>query len=594
MALHSEPQPGEQSGAESDIVFNLTWTGDVFKYQHYFLDSLLTHSAARFRFLLNACSSSSIDEMRAYAEARPSRIVELVEVSSRPMISHGAALQIAFDQQDDGEFFSFIDTDILAKGPFVADFITLMDDVDVVTSGTEVWSDGNVMPADAQGVSGEYFFGSDGFVFGSPHCAIYRREALRALFERWGFAFDTGGQERMSKAAWELISSTGQTYWMYDTAKIVNIALQAEGHRLEHSEHPNLVHIGGLAHYLAPPGHDSDTGTVLDGQGEDPPWTSFDGQESRADVARFAAKMLVELTAGRSAPEVPSSIEDSMAAKLQRVRAELTEIVSGPSVEPVMLPLASSARTADLTRPYFFVHLMKTAGTSVNRHITANFATDEIYPGSDDLDGGDYWVIEHLREAVAADDGQIRIWAGHFPFFVTDLVPDAVTMTLLRDPVERIVSLLGDYQRKEMPDLSLEEIYDDPIVFGRTVHDHQTKIFSMTEEDDVKAWTKIMELGPERLDRAKDVIGSIDILGFQEEFEGFLATLSDRWGWTIETRARANVGVRERSISNVFRRRIIAENVMDMELYEYARGLTKSQRSKPRSRFSRLFGRDDR
>ena len=116
MPPKDEPQPTLGGSAEPSVVFNVTWTGDVFKYQRYFLDTLLTHSAARFRFLLNACSESSIEEMRRYSKDRPDRIVELLEVSSRPMISHGAALQIAFDQRDDGEFFAFIDTDIKEIG----------------------------------------------------------------------------------------------------------------------------------------------------------------------------------------------------------------------------------------------------------------------------------------------------------------------------------------------------------------------------------------------------------------------------------------------------------------------------------------------
>lgn len=222
-------------------------------------------------------------------------------------------------------------------------------------------------------------------------------------------------------------------------------------------------------------------------------------------------------------------------------------------------------------RPFFFVHVMKTAGMTFNEHIRNNFPAANIYPGPEDLTGVDYWVVDNLRVAVRTRGNDIRLWHGHFPFFVTDLVPDAITLSLLREPVARIVSLVDQHRRLQAPDKTIEEIYEDRQVFSRTILNHQTKIFSMTESDNINAWTQSIDVDIARLEGAKTRLAEIDVLGFQETFDEFLATLRDRWGWHIRPVAPVNSARERPAVSDSFRRRIMDDNRLDMELYEFAR-----------------------
>ncbi len=163
------------------------------------------------------------------------------------------------------------------------------------------------------------------------------------------------------------------------------------------------------------------------------------------------------------------------------------------------------------------------------------------------------------------------MWHGHFPYFVTDLVPEAITLSVLREPVARIVSLIDQHRRLQAPDLTIEEIYEDPKVFNRTILDHQTKIFSMAESDGINAWTQSIDVDATRLESAKVRLGEVDLLGFQETFDDFLGALESRWGWRILPVERVNTAGTRPVVSDAFRRRIIDDNRYDMELYEYAR-----------------------
>ena len=50
---------------------------------------------------------------------------------------------------------------------------------------------------------------------------------------------------------------------------------------------------------------------------------------------------------------------------------------------------------------------------------------------------------------------------------------------------------------------ALEEYYEQPDVFERLVHNHQTKIFSMTLDDDPTGYLQVIDVDAERLERAK-------------------------------------------------------------------------------------------
>lgn len=311
---------------ERSLVFNIVWTGEVFTYLKYFVASQIDHSEARFRFVVNGCPPAQVAEMEAFAAAHPGRVVEVLEVSEE-MVAHGVALDRVRATRDDGEHFCLIDPDIAATGPWLDEFRALLADHAAVTSGTEVWSDDNLVPVDHPGVAGEHFVDRAGFVFGSPHLALYRRAALDETTARWGVGLGSAGPELRddTKAA---MASMGHQYLVYDTAKITNALLQHDGHRLVHRDLPQLVHIGGLAHYLAPPAYrTTDEGEV------EPDWTAYASMAGRHEVTRHTARTLRALAEGEAPPAVPTGLDAAMADRLALVSRTIADLMAryGPS-----------------------------------------------------------------------------------------------------------------------------------------------------------------------------------------------------------------------------------------------------------------------
>ena len=189
-------------------------------------------------------------------------------------------------------------------------------------------------------------------------------------------------------------------------------------------------------------------------------------------------------------------------------------------------------RRHDDNARYFFVHLQKTAGTSLYFQLREAMGARAVYP---DRARGDYddvsdkaqpvIAIDHLERRWAARRREIRVVTGHFPMCTTDLLDaDFRTFTLLRDPVERTLSYLRHHLELYPDDgcASIEDVYDDDFRFHGLIHNHMVKMFSLTvDEMDDGALTRV-EFGSHHLQRAKENLARVDVVGFQERLRRVL------------------------------------------------------------------------
>jgi hypothetical protein len=229
--------------------------------------------------------------------------------------------------------------------------------------------------------------------------------------------------------------------------------------------------------------------------------------------------------------------------------------------------------------------MQKTAGTTLRDRLRASFPDEQIYPNASD--GRDPRIsvisVSHLRERWAARGGQIRLLTGHFPIRTIELlgVP-FVTMTVLRDPIERTLSFLRHQaerrQRGATEDTPLVEIYEEPFRFQYMIQNHMVRMLSLSP-DEMLAHDGVLTPVPstrDRLDRAKDALANVDIFGLQDRFDEFCDELAERYGLDVGGPLRLNTtGATE--VPDGFEERIAADNALDMELYEFACALYRER-----------------
>jgi len=243
------------------------------------------------------------------------------------------------------------------------------------------------------------------------------------------------------------------------------------------------------------------------------------------------------------------------------------------------------------------MHIPKTGGSTFNTHIENNFSAGDIWPAHEPRSGplriaALYTAVSCVRSMSIESRTKTLLFRGHFPFDTVELLGrDIIVMTLLREPVARTLSWL-DHCRRNNPehrDLSLDQIYDDEWFTDRYARNLQTKLFAMTlDEASVRpreiategtsarqfyetigcSLNADVELDDARFADAQSCLERVDVLGVTEHYDDFCARLARR-GWTMSEVAPSNVG-ESRATSHALRRRIVADNRYDMELYEQA------------------------
>lgn len=233
-------------------------------------------------------------------------------------------------------------------------------------------------------------------------------------------------------------------------------------------------------------------------------------------------------------------------------------------------------------RPFFFLHLMKTAGTTFVRQVQEIFGVDHVYPHALEAhrSGGiqPYSRVESLLGLSPEERAPIRVYAGHFPFAAYEMFGiDAVTMTILRDPVDRTVSMLKHCKRdiEQFRHLDLDEIYDRRFVRVAFVDNFQAKQFAFTPEDAPESCLDKLVVDEDRLELAKANLDSVDVVGVTEQFDVFLDRMHRRFGWQFTDLGNRNVSREQWDVSPALRARIAEDNRLDIEFYEHARGLVE-------------------
>jgi hypothetical protein len=246
------------------------------------------------------------------------------------------------------------------------------------------------------------------------------------------------------------------------------------------------------------------------------------------------------------------------------------------------------------TRPYFFVHVMRTGGASLARQLELEFPGPQTYPDRmQDLDEvRAHLDIEWLLDLPSERRDAIRFYTGHFPFFVTELLPTKVTtLTIVRNPVERTISLLlskqlgahrtlplATFERDELADRPLEALYDDADLRATMIDNFQTRQFAITRDDGLAAGVDPLALDESRLELAKRSLAKVDALGLFERYDEFLESLRGRFGFACHSGVSWHVS-EPAEVSDELRGRIAADNAIDCAFYEYAVELYEARRA---------------
>ncbi|MSO87321.1 MAG: hypothetical protein EXQ71_07355 [Acidimicrobiia bacterium] len=229
---------------------------------------------------------------------------------------------------------------------------------------------------------------------------------------------------------------------------------------------------------------------------------------------------------------------------------------------------------------FFFVHLQKTGGTALFQRLRESFGVEVVYPTLADQGNVAAVIdVEHLVDQFRLHGNDFRVITGHFPLCAAEVlgVP-FTTFTVLRDPVERTLSLLRRRQASDerFRGRDLLDIYADADL--RVIIDnHMVKMLSLTAAEMGRIpLTQPVTFDDERLEAAKRSLERIDVVGLQEQFDTFCGNLESSFGWNLGPPRFAN-RTSSAPVPDELRERITTDNRADIALYRFAVGLVNER-----------------
>lgn len=225
--------------------------------------------------------------------------------------------------------------------------------------------------------------------------------------------------------------------------------------------------------------------------------------------------------------------------------------------------MAKSATEMD--EAIIFLHLPKTAGTTVNRLIEWEYPLSEMYSIDPVLFR---WSAAHLYRLSPERLKRIRMFKGHMTYGLHEALPQPATyITVLRDPVDRVISAFYFmrsykfhplYWKMRRENWSLEDFVRNSqrdnvqckIVAGALYEEPCTREIAETAKDNLR--------------------NRFAVVGLSARLEESLALMKLRFGWKLSSYSSFNVTrsrPKKRDLPDSTLDLIHQRNGFDIELY---------------------------
>tara|TARA_B100000315_G_scaffold252780_2_gene290270 strand:+ start:2287 stop:3099 length:813 start_codon:yes stop_codon:yes gene_type:complete len=245
----------------------------------------------------------------------------------------------------------------------------------------------------------------------------------------------------------------------------------------------------------------------------------------------------------------------------------------------------------------YFLHIPKTAGTSLRSIIEEQFPKDHIAPFS---------YMHELANVVQRDKNELltySLFAGHLGHTLISLLPESPrVITMIREPVSRTISRFKNLMRNRLrksvgyerfldPKVTIDDFLSFPPT-RRLITNFQVRNlamdFDLTKkyydddgEEILPKQAKLLSYAPttmsddELLAKAKQRLASFEFVGITEKFAESMKLLLATFGWTTtmdvpHLNALRDPSLTEETLSRETMALIKSYTFLDAELYRFA------------------------
>ncbi len=230
--------------------------------------------------------------------------------------------------------------------------------------------------------------------------------------------------------------------------------------------------------------------------------------------------------------------------------------------------------------PIFFLHIPKTAGSTLYRIIENHYPFAQIYT---------FWqtgTLDDFKRLNKTQRNHLQVVRGHVGCGVDDYLPSGSRyFTFLRHPIERVISYYT-FIRRSPKHYCFKQITQNNLdleAFIRSKSDTladngQVRLLANLETGHEIPFGKLTD---KHLQQAKNNLQTrIEIIGLTEHFDETLFLLSRAFNWQNFYYARQNVSANHNKSHNLPKSTndiLVATNQLDLALYEFATQLFEQQ-----------------
>lgn len=238
----------------------------------------------------------------------------------------------------------------------------------------------------------------------------------------------------------------------------------------------------------------------------------------------------------------------------------------------------------------YFLHVPKTAGTSLRTYLESRFPAEEVCP---------HLLLPELLPHPPSELDRYRLFCGHHGLYLRSVLrEEPVIVTAMRDPLQRTISHFRhlqatkhDWQHERVKNMTFEEFVmsEDGFVGLLNV---QCRFLTLDNiRGDYFGHSQIRHRDPGELrekysdpsvaERAKQLLDRAAFVGVQERFNDMLQLLAYTFGWspitTFPAFNRAQVPFDRGQLTDAVLERIRELTALDQEVYDHARELFDSR-----------------
>jgi hypothetical protein len=226
--------------------FHIIYTPGSVKHLQLFLFSLLKWLDCSFCLVANGCSAEETRILQTLCQDNPR--LEFLELSRKNVLEHGQALSILHTREH-SEHFCFMDSDILAIGDFLSELEPYLGQNAGVFSGSPLFCSEaeRTLPENFSNLGGRFNRTERGLCLGSSYLAMYNNSVLTQVMQSTSIGFELAGWTDVPEPYQKWLVEMEVQSALYDTGKLLNLVLLAQGERLIFVDSPNMRHISGMS-----------------------------------------------------------------------------------------------------------------------------------------------------------------------------------------------------------------------------------------------------------------------------------------------------------------------------------------------------------